>query len=296
MPSDPASQKRKLSPSLNQSDSDYKSPNNMDKDQLDRMENAIENLTNLVNQVVTDFSQIKASIINMQADISSLNARLLSTETHMKETQKDTKELKRKSETTEVDLNAITIIHQKQTSAINALEQKVHASKVLVHHIPKEIDLNRALNDIGKWCGADLSRKFVRSAHFFNANKAKCAQIEFWNSQIKSEFNARVKVKRSNPDGSFLPTLCEDIFNLEPQSTSRGVQVQFRHPMTEINRMIFNEARRHRDVFKFIWIGANGHVLVKQNEKSNAAVLHTVEDIATVIKEINNSKKSAKSH
>lgn len=297
MPSDlnkTLTQKRKLSPDQSALKSEEKKIKMEDK--IDNILKSITELTALVKKTVTDISLINTAITNIQTEMSNMNLRISTTEESLISARNGVSKVSKRVDDLEIDKNTLAVSQQNQLSAINSMEQIKMVRNMTIHNIPQELELDKALLDIGRWSGFQLSRENLKSARLTNQYRKKYLHLEFWQEKDKFEFNRNIKSKQKNPDGSYIPVLCENVFELDVQSTSRGVELLFRQPMTEINREIFNEARKHREVLKFVWIGGNGHVMVKQDEKARPTVIHSLEHLATVIELIKNPIKKVSAH
>lgn len=282
MSNDLYTQKRKLSPGHSVVKPDDKKLK-MENKKLDSILNSVDQLTKLVTQVVADITQIKTTMIKLQTDMSEMNNRITSTEEKLTTAQNDITNINNRVSELETNKNTLMVSQQNQISIINAFEQMKMATSIMIRNIPQEVELDQALNSISKWSDVDLSKKSLKNARFMKQHKNQCIFMDFWHEKDKANFNKRIKSKQKLPDGTYTPILCENIFRLDNQSINRGVELLFRQPMTEMNRRIFNEARKHRDIFKFVWIGVNGHVMVKRNEGSSPICINSEDHLATVI-------------
>lgn len=82
-------------------------------------------------------------------------------------------------------------------------------------------------------------------------------------NQKKTEFLNSIKEKKKNN----IPILLEDLLQLGPNDPRRGSEIVAKPKLTAANQQIFNEARKHKDKFKFVW-QSEGRLLIRQSEAS----------------------------
>ena len=82
-----------------------------------------------------------------------------------------------------------------------------------------------------------------------------------------------------------VPLLCENVFELQTNNKSRGVELQFRNSMTNVNRDIFNEARKFKSIFCAVWIN-QGNILVREKEGTKPVRLQSMEELKATIEDI----------
>jgi len=107
--------------------------------------------------------------------------------------------------------------------------------------------------------------------------------MEFWSEKSKAAFMKQVKLNQKDAKGQHIPVLAEKVFKLSDNHASRAKEIHFRNGMTEYTRKIFNEARKHKDVFLFTWINQKGVVMVRESETSNSIALYSFEQLSQLL-------------
>lgn len=267
--------KRKQSPTIN-------------KEQAQQEEKKHKMSENTLSKIQQILERIEGRMDEFQQEVITIHKRIDKIVEESSATKAEVSVLKERFDVIETNQNACQLSFNNQLSTINALQQQQKATELAIHNIPGDIDMKAALSDISKWSKCDISKKTLRSSNFNKGTIKKTLYVNFCSQSDKNQFMEVIRKKQKDENGKYNPILCENVFNLSEQSRNRGTEMHFRQPMTELNKTIFNEARKHKNTFKFVWIGDRGLIMIKQEETSTAIAVHSLEHLASIVAETRN--------
>jgi hypothetical protein len=93
-------------------------------------------------------------------------------------------------------------------------------------------------------------------------NSASILFLDFFNLSTKQKLMKHARSLQKDQNKKYLPILTDQIFKLEPNDTSRGMELNFRDAITDFNRKIYNQARKNKNVFSNVWF-SRGYVMVR---------------------------------
>ena len=159
---------------------------------------------------------------------------------------------------------------QSHDSQINAINQILLEKQITMVNIASTIKEDNFLEDMNKWCNNIL--KDTLMSHNFSSNekyKSKSAHSHFNTLNNKKKFLSFLKTKQKDANNKFIPVLNENIFTLKDSDVNRAKAIEFRTPMTYINRVIFNKARdakKKNAAIEGVWI-SNGTIKIRMKNK-----------------------------
>lgn len=247
--------------------------------------NDIKEIKKLLGSLITITTQTQSDITEIKQDIKDMKERLNKVEKDAEQFKKVMSKMEARIIEAEMGVDTVNSVSLNQSAALNALEQTKLATRLMILNIPDNIEADKAVTAIGNWANFNLSTVNLKSARIIGKERNKSLHLEFWQEQRKSEFFDKVKMIQKDTDGGYKPVLCEHVFDIDTTSASRGKELHFRRPMTEVNRSIFNEARKYKDSFKYVWIGGNGYIMGRKDEKSSAIIIHSMQQLVNITKQ-----------
>ena len=215
----------------------------------------LDTLTVISTTTSNDVKSIKTTIDEMKSDIRTINQRIDSITSEQNKITADVEDLT--TRTNEIE-EKITTASERCVTLDNNMEQIRKFTELSIVNIPKKLELKQILQDVETWSQTNLSASIKRS-FTTNDKTSQSLHLNFWSEQHKNQFMSNVKKKQYNNNGQYIPVLAEDIFEMM-ESDPGSAELQFRNSMTPMNRQIFNLARKHKKIFKFVWLGDNGHI------------------------------------
>lgn len=171
-------------------------------------------------------------------------------------------------------------------SEVNSLNQQRLQNKVIIYGFPflnDEFDFLTCINNFFK---INIGNEQVKSMQSIKNSSKRTATvfIDFWDLRFAIEFLKLTKKKQKDAQsGKFIPILAEQLVNNLPENDKRrGTQVNFKMPMTNVNKEIFMKARALK-YFKFVWIDQTGYVKVKKDEGMKAIKVSSVSHLESLV-------------
>jgi len=240
---------------------------------IQSLKESIDNNSNAINE-------LKSSVNNMDQNLTAIRNEL-------EATKQEVVEIKSKLEVVENLQTGQAAINQQYSSSINKLMQLSKASEISIHNLPPELDKHDIISAFASWSGLNLNDNSFKHSSLVNSKKNSTATLylDFATESLKMQFMKMIKSCQRDINKKYIPITCENIFELAMNSKSRGVEIQFRSAMTDVNREIFNEARKLKSLFCAVWLN-QGNILVKEKEGSKPIRLHSMEDLNATIENI----------
>lgn len=240
---------------------------------IQSMKESIDNNNNTINE-------LKSSVNKMDQNLTAIRNDL-------EATKQEVLEIKSKLEVVENLQTNQAATNQKYSSSINKLMQLSKASEISIHNLPSELDKHDIISGFALWSGLNLNDNSFKHSSLVNSkkNSTSTLYLDFANESLKMQFMRMIKSCQRDINKKYIPITCDNIFELATNSKSRGVEIQFRSAMTDVNRDIFNEARKLKSLFCAVWLN-QGNILVKEKEGSKPIRLHSMEDLEATIESI----------
>jgi hypothetical protein len=143
-------------------------------------------------------------------------------------------------------------------------------------NIAPTVKEDKFMEDMNRWCNNMLKETLL--SHSFSSNekyKSKSAHLHFNTMNDKKKFLNFLKTKQRDANNKFIPVLNENIFTLQDSDVNRANAIEFRTPMTSINREIFNKARKAKKknaAIEGVWI-SNGIVKIRLKNKKPVQII-----------------------
>lgn len=261
----------------------------------------IEEINQKLNLILTSIENVKVDVQANNNSISRLESTINNLGLNIEHINKEIEITKAAISSTATKINTIELDHRNMMSdidtnksAINIIQQQLRANKLSIINAPYNINLDLALESISKWCNINLKDKSIlKNSSVSNMDNKKSSNIylEFWSLHHKKSILEMVKsMQASNDPSKFNKILCENIFSINDNNPARGLQLYFRHDFTQTNKQIFNEARKHRDSLKGVWLGQNGYINVKTEVKGKAINVSSIKHLNQIIQKCKNCK------
>ncbi|KAL7016248.1 hypothetical protein ACKWTF_009975 [Chironomus riparius] len=245
-----------LSPDLGNKPKVIKMAQYADKNDIQELKQLIATNTVTLNNSITTLNN---NIIMLKNDITALKTNM--------------QDITSRIEVIEGSKMSESQILIDTAAEINALNQMKLESQLSILNIPLEIDSKQALEWISKWSKIELNDNNIKRAGIVKPKGKNSAilQLDFYDLAVKHKLMREVKCAQKDKDKKYIPILCEQIFNISPSNVARGQELNFREPFTELNRNLFNTARKHRNIFSNVWV-SRGFIMVKQEQGENIKV------------------------
>ena len=219
-----------------------------------------------------DIQEIKdlfrTTINKFQEQFTHINNNLISLKNEMIAANTELSNIKSRVEILE---NAGSIDKQNSdmlSTELNALKQIQIDSQLSIHNVPQNIETKHALECLSEWANIDLNDGNIKRSSIvkLKSKNSSILFLDFYNIATKHKFMKHVRLMQKDKDKKHIPVLTEHVFKLEPTNTSRGIELHFRDAMTDVNREIFNAARKHKKFFTSVWI-SRGYIMVRINNE-----------------------------
>ena len=207
--------------------------------------------------LITDLKQVKQDIIDVRAEVLKI----------------------------EEDATEAKIKYKNHHNEINALNQRMIDNHITMINIASTTDDNLFLADMKKWSGNIFNESIMDYNISSNKKyKSKAAHIRFYSLDHKKRFLKFLKTKQQDANKKFIPVMNENIFTLADSDVNRANVIDFRSPMTSINRDIFNTARKAKknsELIDGVWI-SNGTVKIQIKRKKPVQV-NDIEELKEIL-------------
>lgn len=278
------SQKRGLDISFTESKSPPEKGNKQKAQKMHADKNDIEELKKLILANTKSLSSINASI-------NALNQNVLSLTQDMANVKSEILQMNTKIKELEVSKTRDDGEIQNVVSELNAIRQLDLDSKLTILNVPLDIDSKQALNCLGNWANIQLDDKNIRYCAIKKpiGKNSAILQLDFYELSTKHRLMKHVRANQRNNNEKYQPILAEMIFDISPSNAARGLELNFRETFTEINKNIFNTARKHKDIFANVW-QSKGFIMVKKTKEGNPIKIKSIEHLNVLINSLKHPK------
>lgn len=121
-----------------------------------------------------------------------------------------------------------------------------------------------------------------------NDSKRSIMYIEFWRTNTKLSIMKHARNVQKDPGGKYIPVLSENIFKCDQHSTMRGTKIDFFNVLTDDNRKIFAELKKHKSKIHKYWI-RRGQVTFQQSKKTDPIGILSLRHLNEIITRIDNN-------
>lgn len=170
-------------------------------------------------------------------------------------------------------------------SEINYLNQQKMQNQIVIYGFPVMNDNFNVIECINSFFNIKISSDDIKKNYRVKIHKSNLNNIylEFWNEKFTYQLLAQVRKKQRDPSGKFIPILVEHLIPQLPlNDIRRGTQINFKIPMTKINREILNTARQSK-MFKYVWIERTGCIKVRKDEKTKAIKVSSMMQLKSLL-------------
>ena len=253
---------------------------------------SINSTKDSVDKISNVLGEVRNSMANLQGEVSKMDETLSSIRNDLALTKQEVVDIKRRlGDAENVQLKQI-VINEEIIASLNKLQQLSKASELSIHNLPTEFEKSYIISNFATWSGLNLNDNSFKHSSLVTSKKGTSTTLylDFCNESMKIQFMRIVKACQRDINGKYIPILCENIFELPMNNKSRGVELQFRNSMTNVNRDIFNEARKFKSLFCAVWLN-QGNILVREKEGSKPIRLLSMDDLKTAIDDIKSKKQ-----
>lgn len=238
-------------------------------------------MSDKAKEILQAIQQINTKLASMDSKLEVIKEDVLQLKVDVQQVKQDVRYANNKI----VHVESIQQQQQKQiyslNKAVNLLEQDNLKCHLSIHNIPLQFNVQQLQDALTNWsCNAfDSSRLTKISLPATRDKQSKIAFIQFLSLADKTHFMSFVKSKQKDSTGKYIPILNDDVFVLEEDDIKRGIELNFRSPMTNVNREIFNWLRKegkriHPEIN--VWMN-RGTVNVRLTRGGEAHSIYTLE-------------------
>lgn len=226
-------------------------------------------ITNNAAKMNDEFEKLNNNVLSITKEISSIKNDMKLMEARVKSIEK----------TRESNNETIS----KVSAELNAINQVNLETQLSILNIPPNIEVTQALNSISNWSSIELNDKNIRRAVIVKpaTKNTSILQLDFYDLSTKHMLMNYIRINQKDKDKKYVPILTEKIFNISASDPARGIELNFRDSFTELNRNIFNTARKHKDIFVNVWL-SRGFIMVKQGN-GNKTRINSIEHLNILI-------------
>lgn len=266
-------------------------------EQLASIKESLKAITTVLECNTSEAKVTNESIKKLQNDVTKIDVNLSDMRREIDENKEKLEVMGKNMDRTDEKLeNQQKIIEEQanlikcQQSIINSLQQKSISTQISIHNIPNHLDKNQVNKALSNWSNLDLSDASIKKSSLVKQKSRSTANyyINFYSDSTKDRFMGFIKSKQRDPSKKYVPILCEHIFDIPEDDQCRGMEINVRIVMSDINKRIFNRAREVKSIFKFVWLDVDGYVMVKENQDDKAIKITSIEQLE---KEINDKKQ-----
>jgi hypothetical protein len=234
------------------------------QEQMTLMQEQLTTLLAQMQTVVSNTTVTNEQLTKLSGEVDAVKTVQTATTKKVAKLNKEITALKNNVASLETENN---MLHQKSLSReiviFGFYSLKKETMGTLVDSLGEALELQLNLND------------FVHIYPVQHKDKARCTIYgELYSQQKKDMLIKKCRAKK--------PLVIEDVMNLNPNDPRRGTEIAIRSKLTTRNRLILNEARKHKDNFKFAWEN-EGRILIRQDEKSPIMEIHSMDQLMQLL-------------
>lgn len=225
------------------------------------LKGTLKTMDSKLSLIKGDVTQLKDDMQQVKEDVRYANNKILHVENYQQQQQQQ-------------------IQHLNKT--VNMLEQNNLNCQLSIHNIPNHLSAQQCQEALAKWSNGvfDPAKVLRFTLPLTRKKDSKIAFIHFASTADKIIFMKFITAKHKDSSGAHVPILNEQLFQLKEDDTKRGIELNFRTPMTSLNQEIFmwlrKEGRRiHPDIK--VWISSKGTVHSRLSQAAQAKPIFSIE-------------------
>lgn len=211
------------------------------------------NLTEQIQKISNDIKQIESKIDRVETSVVKANSEIIDLQN---ENQQIRNELNNRQQ----------------------LNMRTHFNLFGLPALKQE-DALIVMKNVALKVGTTVVDEDFKDIYVANHRDKKTSHIAgiFYNEQKRDEiFN---KMKKQIADKK--PILVEEVVKLARDSPFRGKELRLKTKLTQYTRMLLNDARQLKNIFKFIW-ECDGRILMRKDEHSRIIEIKTPQQLHNV--------------
>lgn len=260
------------------------------KKQCQSMSEAILELKIFMNEMKTEIKE-QMSMMNQKIEELSMKfeskVELLLTD--VKQVKEEVENVRTEMLDLEEDNSRMNKNIKSNQNQLNALNQLMLENQLTMVNIASTVNEEIFLDDMNKWSNNILNNSLMSYNFSSNAKyKSKAVHLHFNTLNDKKKFTNFLKTKQKDANMQYIPVLNEHIFTLKDSDVNRANTIDFRTPMTKINREIFNKARKakkNNNLIEGIWISRGSIKISIKNMKP--VLIDDIEHLKEVFSSMN---------
>lgn len=242
----------------------------------------------IINSIKEFRSHYDTTTNEMRAEQKLISENIAAITTELTSARNDIKVLTERVNNIEHDkLQDHSAALETSTAQINALEQKAIDTQLSISNIPSSYDIDSTLTALANWSNVNLNENTLSYHNLVtskNNTNTSILFLDFTNVNIKTRFLKHIKTQQKDQQKKYTPILTEQIFQIAEDDTSRGLEINFREQYTEVNKKIFDLARKNKTIVKAIW-KSQGYINIKVEPEMRAIRILTLEQLKKIINE-----------
>lgn len=239
---------------------------------------SMEKVQKTLDVLVQKFAEMTAAIKSIDSRMSKIEKDLSDMKTQNDASEKKIEELSQ----TQCHIQNVV---KKHNGILNTMSQSQLDNQLMISGMSPAINEEQLKNDLDKWSnGICKSNSIRRIAFSAIPNKPKVAFVHFYNVGDKQRLFDYVRMKQRDINKKFIPILNEQVFTLAADDIFKPNQLKFNDPLTELNRKIFNAARKLKKDNKIErFYLSNGKMYIKINTQQKPTVVESEEDLEAFV-------------
>ena len=272
-------------------------PSNDILEQLGDIKKSLQAINKVLESNTSEAKITNQSIKKLQNDVSNIDENLSEIRREIDQNNEKLEVMGKNLDRTDKQVeNHDQIINEQanlikcQQSIINSLQQKSISTQISIHNIPGNLDKNQVNTALSNWSKLDISDGTIKKSNLVKQKSLRTANyyIDFYSDSTKDQFMRFIKSKQRDASRKYVPILSEHIFDIPEDNPCRGMEINIRIVMSDINKKIFNRAREVKSIFKFVWLDVDGYVMIKEDQDDKAIKITSIEHLE---KEINDKQQ-----
>lgn len=239
----------------------------------------------------TILNDLQLSVSGIKEEIAKIDTKLAAISNDLSLTKKEVEGIKTRLDVVENAQLKQNDVNNELSASINTITQLGKASELSIHNLPPELEKDDIILSFASWSGLNLNEDSFKYSSLVKSKKDNTATLylNFYQESLKIKFMNIVKSCQRDVNKKYIPLLCESVFELSRNNKLRGVELQFRNSMTNVNRNIFNDARKLKSVYCAVWL-SQGNILVKEKEGDKPIRLLSMDHLKRMTEEIQSRK------
>lgn len=168
---------------------------------------------------------------------------------------------------------------------LNIIDQLALENQVMITNLPMAINKDKFLDDFNKWSNNMMHPSKLSKLNMNTyQNTSKTAFVHFHDVGDKTKLLQFIQNKQRIDPNKFNPITNEMVFTLAEGDISKPKIIDFRTPMTDVNKQIHAQAvkmkREHKSIQNIRLV--NGSIQVRLKDNPKPMIIHSIEQLNNI--------------